>query len=146
MAAPLTAVVAELMASAAITTHVGGRVYDYDLREDGEAVTPAAFDPVDHTILPSLSVTDGGTMRAPFGAAIGVGIVYVWIFAPGTDAGWALVPTVGDLVIGVLEGWQDPETGALLRLASQMGRHRLNGEARDRLTFQASSVLPTVRW
>jgi hypothetical protein len=146
MAAPITAAVAELKASAEVAALVSTRVYDYDVREDGPEATPEAFDPIDRTILPSISVLDGGDMRAPFGAAIGIGVVYVWTFAPRTDAGWALVPALGDLTIGVLEGWQDPVTGAMLRYAGRIGRHQLNGETRDRLTFQVSSVLPTARW
>ncbi|MGB3328214.1 MAG: hypothetical protein WBA46_04615 [Thermomicrobiales bacterium] len=144
--APIDGVIAALKAEPAIAAVCGARVFDRDIRQDGEVAVPEAFDPVDHTVLSSLVVLDGGEMRNPFGAAIGIGMLHILVIAPGTAVGWDGVPALGGEVIRTLEGWQDGVAGATLRFANRLGRRRIDGEARDRLTFQVSSVLPTMRW
>lgn len=145
MSQPISGVIAELKANSTITSVVGTRVYDRDIRADGEFATPEAFD-TDRMVLPSIAVLDGGEMRNPFGAAIGIGMIDILVVTPGTDAGWDLVNDLGMRIVTVLEGWQDGVAGATVRYASRLGRARVNGESRDRLTFQVSSVIPTARW
>lgn len=142
---PIAGVIAELKANTTTASVVGTRVYDRDIRMDGEFATPDAFD-TNRMVLPSLAVLDEGGLSNPYGAAIGVGGISVLVVTPGTDAGWELVVDLGLRVITVLEGWQDGIAGATLRYAGRLGRRRIDGESRDRLTFQVSSVLPTARW
>lgn len=84
---PIAGVIAELKANPTTASVVGTRVYDRDIRMDGEFVTRDAFD-TNRMVLPSLAVLDEGGLSNPYGAAIGVGVISVLVVTPGTDAGW----------------------------------------------------------
>lgn len=138
-----------LKADLVIASIAEGRVFDYDVRLVGWNKEPGTIDPVTGDLRPSVVVAGQDGIQSAFGIRkVMPGALIVYVFSAESTGGRMAVDQLGERVMAVMSGWQDPVTGAMIQVDSFPTGPRADGDGgyMERISLAVNRVVPAINW